>query len=67
MKDEDSAVLDRHSSESAVDRVTLDGITVLRAREDGIHARRSGVTVRNCTVVAGPGTQGIDISFASIT
>jgi hypothetical protein len=47
-----------------VDRVTLDGVTVLRAREDGIHARRSAVTVRNCTVVAGPGTQGIDISFA---
>jgi hypothetical protein len=44
--------------------VTLDGVTVLRAHEDGIHARRSGVTVRDCTVVALPGTQGIDISFA---
>jgi hypothetical protein len=46
------------------DRITLDRVTVLRAREDGIHARRSGVTVRDCTVVARPGTQGIDISFA---
>jgi len=45
--------------------VKLDGVTVLRAHEDGIHARRSGVSVRNCTVVALPGTQGIDISFAS--
>jgi hypothetical protein len=46
------------------DRITLDRVTILRAREDGIHARRSGVTVRDCTVVARPGTQGIDISFA---
>jgi Right handed beta helix region len=44
--------------------VALDGVTVLRAHEDGIHARRSGVDVRNCTVAALPGTQGIDISFA---
>jgi hypothetical protein len=46
------------------DRITLDRVTILRAREDGIHARRSGVTVRDCTVVARPRTQGIDISFA---
>ena len=45
-------------------RVTLDRVTVLRAREDGIHARRSGVAIRDCTVVARPGTQGIDVSFA---
>jgi hypothetical protein len=45
-------------------RITLDRVTVLRAREDGIHARRSGVMIRDCTVVARPGTQGIDISFA---
>lgn len=45
-------------------RVTLERVTILRAREDGIHARRSAVTVRDCTVVARPGTQGIDISFA---
>jgi hypothetical protein len=45
-------------------RVELDRVTVLRAHEDGIHARRSGVIVRDCTVVAAPGTQGIDISFA---
>ena len=47
------------------DGVELERVTVLRAREDGIHARRSGVDVRDCTVVALPGTQGIDISFAS--
>jgi hypothetical protein len=44
--------------------VELERVTVLRAREDGIHARRSGVTIRNCTVVARPLTQGIDVSFA---
>jgi hypothetical protein len=46
------------------ERITLDRVTILRAREDGIHARRSAVIVRDCTVVARPGTQGIDISFA---
>ena len=45
--------------------VKLERVTVLRAREDGIHARRSGVDVRDCTIAALPGTQGIDISFAS--
>jgi Right handed beta helix region len=45
-------------------RVTLEHVTVLRSREDGIHARRSAVAVRDCTIVARPDTQGIDISFA---
>jgi hypothetical protein len=44
--------------------VRLDRVTVVRAREDGIHARRSGVVIENCNVLAGPGTQGVDVSFA---
>lgn len=44
--------------------VRLDRVTVLRAREDGIHARRSGVAISDCNIAALPRTQGIDISFA---
>jgi nitrous oxidase accessory protein NosD len=46
-------------------RVRLSGVTVSGAREDGIHARASAVTIRDCTVrVAAGSTQGIDLSFA---
>jgi hypothetical protein len=47
------------------DRVVLDGVSVIGASLDGIHARRSAVTIRDCHVraLAGPRTQGIDISF----
>lgn len=45
--------------------VRLEDVTVVDARMDGIHARRSSVTVRGCTVrSSGPYTQAIDISFA---
>jgi nitrous oxidase accessory protein NosD len=46
------------------DHVRLEDVSVLNAREDGIHARRSGVTVKGCAITAGPATQAIDISFA---
>lgn len=45
-------------------RVRLERVTVVRAREDGIHARRSGVEIEDCNVLAGAGTQAIDVSFA---
>jgi nitrous oxidase accessory protein NosD len=45
-------------------RVRLEDVSVLNAREDGIHARRSGVVIDGCAVNATPGTQAIDISFA---
>jgi hypothetical protein len=44
--------------------VRLDDVTVVRATEDGIHARRSGVVIDGCNVLAAPGTQGVDVSFA---
>jgi parallel beta-helix repeat protein len=50
--------------ESAHD-VVLDGVNVVGAREDGIHVRRSQVTIRNCAIDSPGGyTQGIDISFS---
>jgi nitrous oxidase accessory protein NosD len=45
------------------ERVTLDGVHVRGATLDGINARQSSVTIRDCQVVARPGGQGIDISF----
>jgi hypothetical protein len=45
-------------------RVRLEDVSVLNAREDGIHARRSGVVIDGCAVAAAPRTQAIDISFA---
>ncbi len=46
------------------EHVRLEDVSVLNAREDGIHARRSGVMIDGCAIAAGPGTQAIDISFA---
>jgi nitrous oxidase accessory protein NosD len=47
------------------ERVVLDGVSVTGAVEDGIHVRRSEVTIRGCSVAAPAGryAQGIDISF----
>ncbi len=45
--------------------VVLEDVTVSGAALDGIHVRRSAVTIRDCRVVSPGGyTQGIDISFA---
>lgn len=46
--------------------VVLDRVSVSGASVDGIHARQSSVTIRDCYVhsLAGSRTQGIDISFA---
>jgi nitrous oxidase accessory protein NosD len=47
--------------------VLLDGVRVRGAELDGIHARRSQVTIRDCDI-RDPGSdhaQGIDISFAA--
>lgn len=46
-------------------RVLLDGVQVRGARLDGIHVRRSTVTIRDCGVAdpAGSYAQGIDVSF----
>jgi hypothetical protein len=46
--------------------VVLDRVRVSGATLDGIHVRRSQVTIRNCTVSSPPGyTQGIDLSFSA--
>lgn len=46
-------------------RVLLERVTISGASLDGINARRSSVTVRNCSVrMSGEHTQGIDIGFA---
>ena len=47
--------------------VVLDGVTVSGFELDGIHVRRTAVTIRNCTIDALGNTyaQGIDISYAS--
>ncbi len=46
--------------------VTLDGVRVVGASLDGIHVRRSRVTIRDCTIASPAGwTQGIDISFSA--
>lgn len=46
--------------------VRLEDVTVSGAALDGIHVRRSSVTIRNCRVSApsSPFGQGIDLSFA---
>ena len=44
--------------------VVLDGVRVAGAALDGIHVRRSQVTIRNCVIDSPAGwTQGIDLSF----
>jgi hypothetical protein len=44
--------------------VVLDGVKVVGATLDGIHVRRSQVTIRDCSVDSPDGyTQGIDLSF----
>jgi hypothetical protein len=44
--------------------VLLDHVKVVGAKLDGIHVRRSQVTIRGCTIASPPGwTQGIDLSF----
>ena len=46
------------------DDVVLDDVTVVGAREDGIHARDSALVVSDCRIhLRGEWTQGIDISF----
>jgi nitrous oxidase accessory protein NosD len=46
--------------------VLLEDVTVVGAKLDGIHARRSAISIHDCRVVSPPGfTQGIDISFAA--
>jgi hypothetical protein len=49
----------------SAEHVRLDDVTVVGAKLDGIHARRSSVSIRDCRIDSPPGyTQGIDISFA---
>ncbi|MGH3131046.1 MAG: right-handed parallel beta-helix repeat-containing protein [Gaiellaceae bacterium] len=45
--------------------VVLDDVAVMGSELDGISARRSAVTIRDCRVhsLTGPSAQGIDISF----
>jgi hypothetical protein len=47
-------------------RVVLDDVTVVGASLDGIHARRSSVAIRDCSIhgLRGSYAQAIDISFA---
>ncbi len=46
-------------------RVKLEGVRVLGARMDGIHVRFAQVMIKDCAVtVAGPYSQGIDISYS---
>src|SRR5439155_14908596 len=46
--------------------VLLDRVNVVGATLDGIHVRRSRVTIRDCTISSPGGyTQGIDISFSA--
>ncbi len=46
--------------------VVLKNVTVVNARMDGIHVRRSQVRIENCRILSPPApfTQGIDISYA---
>jgi nitrous oxidase accessory protein NosD len=45
--------------------VRLEHVTIVGAREDGIHVRDGSVSVHGCTVRAGgPLSQGVDVSFA---
>ena len=48
------------------DGVLLERVSVTGAGLDGIHVRRSSVTIRDCTIdsLGNPWAQGIDISFA---
>ena len=51
--------------ESAED-VHIEDVTVVGAKLDGIHARRSSVSISDCRIDSPPGyTQGIDISFSA--
>jgi nitrous oxidase accessory protein NosD len=46
--------------------VLLDDVRVVGATLDGIHVRRSQVSIRDCTIASPDGyTQGIDISFSA--
>jgi hypothetical protein len=49
------------------DGVLLDNVSVSDAELDGIHARRSSLTIRDCTIdsLGNRWAQGIDISFAN--
>jgi Right handed beta helix region len=49
------------------DGVLLENVSVSDAKLDGIHARRSSLTIRDCTIdsLGNPWAQGIDISFAN--
>ncbi|MBA2535874.1 MAG: right-handed parallel beta-helix repeat-containing protein [Actinobacteria bacterium] len=51
----------------SAENVLLDDVTIVDAVEDGIHARQSSITVRDCLVwrLRGELSQGIDISFSS--
>jgi hypothetical protein len=46
--------------------VLIEDVTVMNARMDGIHVRRSQVKIENCRILSPPApyTQGIDISYA---
>jgi nitrous oxidase accessory protein NosD len=47
------------------ENVLLEDVSISGATLDGVHARRSSLTIRRCDVrMTGPYTQGIDISFA---
>jgi Right handed beta helix region len=49
------------------DGVRLERVSVSGAELDGIHARRSSLTIEDCTIdsLGNPWAQGIDISFAN--
>jgi nitrous oxidase accessory protein NosD len=48
------------------EHVRLDDVTIVGARLDGIHARRSSVSISDCRIDSPAGyTQGIDISFSA--
>jgi hypothetical protein len=49
------------------DGVRLERVSISDAELDGIHARRSSLTIRDCTIdsLGNPWAQGIDISFAN--
>ncbi len=51
----------------SAENVVLEGVTIVDAIEDGVHARQSSVTVRDCLVarLQSDLAQGIDISFSS--
>jgi hypothetical protein len=49
------------------DGVRLENVSISDAKLDGIHARRSSLTISDCTIdsLGNPWAQGIDISFAN--